>query len=128
MLRKPWRVTRANALLAVASLAVAAPLALPEVGSVSTLFARSPEPGYLLYPHLGLCMAGRTKVSQADASAVRGSARAFRPTLTADAVMPPSLGQSLAHSWLGADSGSSDGFLLAADTENDGNRTERAPR
>jgi hypothetical protein len=90
-----WPVTWVTGLLVVASLVVAAPLAMAAVESVGKLFVRSPEPGYLLYPRLGLCTPSRSNTSEAAAPGERRLPRAFRPTRTADAAMPPELGQSL---------------------------------
>ena len=88
-----WRVRKAwrNTLLAIASLAVGAPL----FSGVAALLPHSPEAGYLLYPRLALCAPTRARTGEAAAvSHVRRSS-AFRPLRTIDAVMPPDLGEHL---------------------------------
>jgi hypothetical protein len=106
MQSRRWPVAGANALAAMALLAAGAPLAIAAVGGLPTLFSRSHETGYLLYPHSGLCAQSRTN---AAAASTRRSAPPFRPTRTADAVTPPELGQSLGPQWLGPGSKASEG-------------------
>jgi hypothetical protein len=110
-----WRSPTAwtGALLLIASLAVGAPLAMGAVGRVATLLPRSAEPGYLLYPHQGLCAPSGPNETQDATPTKRRSAPPFRPTRTAHAVMPPELGEGLGAQWLEARSGSS-GVLEAA--------------
>ncbi len=86
-----------NALMAIASLALGAPLAMAAIDRMAMLFPRSPEPGYLLYPRLGLCTPTREQTAEA---LLRRPPCPFRPMRTANAVMPPGLGQSLSPQWL----------------------------
>lgn len=108
MQSRRWPIAGTKALVAMALLAAGAPLAMAAVAGFPTLFSRSHETGYLLYPHFGLCAPSRTNVADAAAS-TRRSAPPFRPTRTADAVMPPGLGQSLGPQWLGPGSTASRG-------------------
>ncbi len=95
--RRPLAWTRT--LLAIAALALGAPLAIAAVVGVGALSPRSAPSGYLLYPRLGLCAPRLASAAQATISSVRSP---FRPMRTADAVMPPGLGQTLTPEWLGA--------------------------
>ncbi|RBP04647.1 hypothetical protein DFR50_13831 [Roseiarcus fermentans] len=81
-------------LVAIASLAAGAPLAMAAMGGLAPLLPRSSEPGYLLYPRLGLCAPSVAGADEAAKFSPRRSA-AFRPARTAGAVMPPGLGEHL---------------------------------
>lgn len=116
MQSRRWPIAGTNALVAMALLAAGAPLAMAAVGGFPALFSRSHETGYLLYPRLGLCGPSRTNASGAAAS-TRRSHPPFRPTRTADAVMPPDLGQSLGPQWLGPVSKASEGAGAASGGE-----------
>ena len=100
MQRGRRRTAWMNVGLAIVLLTAGGSLALEAVGGVRTLFPPSVEAGYLLYPRLGLCAPNRARITETAASTVRQPSP-FRPARTADAVLPPGLGQSLSSQLLG---------------------------
>lgn len=95
MQRRRFPIAWTKFLFVLASIAASAPLVVAAREGAAMLFASSPQRGYLLYPRLGFCSPNRVNVSEAKASVLRRPTHALKPTPTADAVMPPGLGESL---------------------------------
>lgn len=90
-----WRRAWTNALIAIASFVIGAPLAMAAMGGVAMLIPRSPELGYLLYPRSDLCAPSRARANEAAVAIRVRRSTVFRPVHTAGAVMPPGLGEHL---------------------------------
>ena len=89
-------LSRKTVFRVIAVLAASISFAAAATFGVAALSLGSVEPGYLLYPQLGLC--GPRSATRAEIAALKASHRrnaAFRPIRTADALMPPGLGQRL---------------------------------
>ena len=95
MQRRRWPRAWTNALIAIASLVVGAPLAMAAMGGVAMLIPSSPELGYLLYPRTSLCAPSRPRAEEATVAIRVHRSNDFRPAHKADAVMPPDLGERL---------------------------------
>ena len=90
-----------NLLLAVAALVLAASLATAAIVEAARFSPLSPERGYLLYPRSGVCASARGASNAATGTGgIRRSASVLRTVRSANATMPPELGQRLDAKWL----------------------------
>lgn len=95
MQRRRWPRAWTNALIVIASLVIGAPLAVAAMNGVSIWIPRSPEPGYLLYPRSNLCAPIRPKLEEAAVAIRVHRSTVVRVVPSADAVIPPGLGDRL---------------------------------